>query len=220
MPAARKQVRGDRLIAGVMKAALAEIGRVGLEQLSIEVVADRARVNKTTIYRRWPTPEALALAALSCAAEAHGFAPDTGTLPGDLRAFAEQFRSAARLPEMKTVMRLRWSGGAKGPLASITRGLQERKLAEWKRMLARAVARGELAADADIGLVRDVMVGVLLYLVVLSPRPSSSARLSHALELVLRGALHAPRRSATTGPPRQAGSRPARPRHKATPTLR
>ena len=188
-----KQVRGDRLVDKVLRVALAEIGRVGVEQLSIEEVAARARVNKTTIYRRWPAPVDLARAALACAADASRVPPDTGTLRGDLRAFVNQFRSTASLPEMKTVMRLRWSGGAKGPLAAITRGIQAKKHAEWKRMLRRAVLRGELAARTDVDLVHDVVLGALIYLVVLSPRPSNAARLSRAIELVLEGALHAPR---------------------------
>jgi AcrR family transcriptional regulator len=60
MARARKQIRRNELVAKVFQATLAEVGRVGVEHLSIEEVAERADVNKTTIYRRWPTPEGLA----------------------------------------------------------------------------------------------------------------------------------------------------------------
>ena len=80
MARARKQIRGDELVAKVFRATLAEVGRVGVEHLSIEEVAERADVNKTTIYRRWPTPEGLARAALACAAESNTSPPDTGSL--------------------------------------------------------------------------------------------------------------------------------------------
>jgi AcrR family transcriptional regulator len=193
MVGARKQVRGDQLVAKVLRATLAEIGLVGVDGLSIEAVAERAHVNKTTIYRRWPAPEDLAQAALSFAAGAGRPAPDTGSLRGDLRAFVHEFQSAATLPEMRTIMRLRWSGTSKGPLAACTRQIQEKKRAQWKQLLRRAVSRGELPSGTDLDLAHDVMVGALIYLVVLGPKRSSGARLDRAVELLLGGLLHAPR---------------------------
>jgi|SRR5580692_2392966 AcrR family transcriptional regulator len=195
MAAPRKQVRGARLVANVLRVTLAEVGRAGLEHLSIEEVAARAGVNKTTIYRRWPTPEALARAALRCAAGTDSEPPDTGSLRGDLRAFAREFRSIAMLPEMKTIMRLRWSGTPKGRLATATRDIQEKKHAQWKAMLRRGASRGELRKGTNIDLLHDIMMGTLIYLVVLSPRRSDAARIDHAIDTVLEGALHAPRKS-------------------------
>jgi AcrR family transcriptional regulator len=197
MAAAGKQVRGARLVANVLRVTLAEVGRAGLEHLSIEAVAERAGVNKTTIYRRWATPEDLAHAALQCAAGTDNEAPDTGSLRGDLRAFAREFRSIAMLPEMKTIMRLRWSGTPKGPLATSTRDIQEKKHAQWKAMLRRAASRGELRKDTNIDLVQDVMLGTLIYLVVLSPRGSDAARIDRAIDVVLEGVLQAPPRRAS-----------------------
>jgi AcrR family transcriptional regulator len=188
-------------VAKVFRATLAEVGRVGVEHLSIEEVAARADVNKTTIYRRWPTPEGLVRAALVCVAEANASPPDTGSLRGDLRAFTREFRRIAGLPDMKTVMRLRWSGPAKGPLATLTRGIQEKKHAQWKQMLERAVSRGELPRGTDTDLIYDVVLGTLIYLVVLGPRRSDADRLDRAVDTILDGALgvkirHAPRKRA------------------------
>jgi AcrR family transcriptional regulator len=191
MAAPRKQVRGDELVAKVFRAALAEVGRVGIESLSIEEVAQRACVNKTTIYRRWPTPERLAHAALACAAETRSSPPDTGSLRGDLRAFAREFRRIAALPDMKTVMRLRWSGTSTGPLAKLLRGIQKKKHAQWMQMLQRAVARGELPRTSDVRLVYDVVVGTLIYLEVLSPSRNDVERLDRAIDTILDGALGA-----------------------------
>jgi AcrR family transcriptional regulator len=190
MPAAaRKQVRGDKLVAKVFRATLAEVGRVGIEHLSIEEVAERACVNKTTIYRRWPTPERLAHAALVCAAETRSSPPDTGSLRGDLQAFAREFRRVASLPDMKTVLRLRWSGGARGPLATLMNGIQKKKQKQWLEMLRRAVARGELPPNADVRLVHDVVVGTLIYLLILSPVRSDEGRLNRAIDVILEGLL-------------------------------
>src|SRR5262249_48391971 len=59
----------------------------GLRGLSIERVAERAGVGKTTIYRRWPTKRELAEAALRALftqMESVSYVPDTGTVRGDL----------------------------------------------------------------------------------------------------------------------------------------
>ena len=189
-------MRGDELVARVFRAALAEVGRVGIDHLSIEDVAERACVNKTTIYRRWPTPESLAHAALVCAADTQSSPPDTGSLRGDLRAFAREFRRIAARPEMKTVMRLRWSGPARGRLAMLTRGLQQKKHAQWMLMLRRAVSRGELPRNANISVLHDVVVGTLMYLVVLSPSRSDLDRLDRAIDTILDGALSVTSRGA------------------------
>jgi AcrR family transcriptional regulator len=191
MGVVRKQIRGDELVARILRATLAEVGRVGVEHLSIEDVAELAGVNKTTIYRRWPSPDDLARAALACAADSESTPPDTGTLRGDLRAFARGFRRIASLPEMKTVMRLRWSGDAKGRLASLTRDLQDKKHAQWRLMLRRAVSRGELSRSADLNLIQDLVLGALIYLVVIGPRRSSLERLDRAIDMILDGALSA-----------------------------
>lgn len=206
MAAARKQVRGEELVARVLRATLAEVGRVGVEHLSIEGVADCAGVNKTTIYRRWPTPGGLAQAALACAAETETSPPDTGSLRGDLREFARRFRRIATQPEMKTIMRLRWSGDGRGQLAKLTRGIQERKHGQWKLMLRRAVSRGELPRGTNVDLVHDVVLGTLLYLIVLSPRQSAVARLDRAMDTILEGALHARPRGAPRRRRRSVGT--------------
>jgi hypothetical protein len=72
-----KQVRGDRLIANVLEATIAELSRLGADGISVESIAERAQVNKTSIYRRWATPDKLVrdahvLSAPACEPRASG----------------------------------------------------------------------------------------------------------------------------------------------------
>ena len=77
--------RATRVRSAVLDATSMLLSEVGYDQLSVEAVASRAGVHKTTVYRRWPTkPELIAEAALVQAAEAVPI-PDTGTLLGDLQ---------------------------------------------------------------------------------------------------------------------------------------
>src|SRR5262245_40571303 len=56
---------------------------------SIESVARGSCVHETTIYRRWPTREALLVYALDARSDRDLPIPNTGSLRGDLRQFGE-----------------------------------------------------------------------------------------------------------------------------------
>ena len=82
--------RATRVRSAVLDATSALLTEVGYDELSVEEVASRAGVHKTTVYRRWPTkPELIADAAQVQAAEAVPI-PDTGTLLGDLQTLARE----------------------------------------------------------------------------------------------------------------------------------
>ncbi len=74
----------------ILDATLSLLSTQGFESMSIEEVAARAGVGKTTIYRWWDSKEALALEALQ-----HLYAQcpiiDTGNLRHDLIAMIEDF---------------------------------------------------------------------------------------------------------------------------------
>jgi AcrR family transcriptional regulator len=64
-PQARVGGRSARVVADVLRTTLEIIGENGFAGLRVEDVAARAAVNKTTIYRRWPTRGDLLIAALT-----------------------------------------------------------------------------------------------------------------------------------------------------------
>ena len=56
--------RSARIVDGVLEATAEELSRVGYAALRVDEVAERSGVNKTTIYRRWPTKSDLVRATL------------------------------------------------------------------------------------------------------------------------------------------------------------
>jgi AcrR family transcriptional regulator len=77
----------------IVKAALNTLADVGFERLSIEEVARRAGTAKTSIYRRWPTKDALVIDAVrqylsGIAQSLNG--PRANTLRADLIAHVER----------------------------------------------------------------------------------------------------------------------------------
>lgn len=157
-----KQERGDRLVARVLETALQEIARVGVENLSIEQVAASAGVNKTSIWRRWPTPGLLAESAIHHASDPAA-APDTGTLRGDLIEHLQRSREVCRSPAMQALLRMRFRGTFEGRVGQAIEERFRRADAEWTIYFRRAVERGELASDADIAILREIIMGSAQY---------------------------------------------------------
>jgi AcrR family transcriptional regulator len=84
---------------------MAELARVGFGGLTIEGVAKAANVNRTTIYRRWPSKSALLLAVLEPGLARFDHDPDTGSVGGDLLALMLMIGQTAALPEGQAVHR-------------------------------------------------------------------------------------------------------------------
>jgi AcrR family transcriptional regulator len=137
------------------------LGEVGYARLTMEQVAAKAKVSKDSLYRRFPDKLALACDALAHRARAVPEIPDTGSLPGDMRAFLRALlasrNSAARAlagvsSEIATNPELRaaWHRGLGGMLTGCAR-----------EIITRAVARGELPPDADIDLLSQLPLSLL-----------------------------------------------------------
>lgn len=87
---ARPGGRTARTRAAVRDATLAELADHGYDGLTVEAVAARAGVHKTTVYRRWESVEGLVVDALDLASGEPWPVPDTGELRADLRALTRE----------------------------------------------------------------------------------------------------------------------------------
>ena len=179
--------RGDRLVTRVLEATLIELARVGYEHLSIENIASRAGVNKTTIYRRWATTDALALSALESASDRDGL-PDTGSLRGDLIAYLTGFREVCRTPAMLSLARMYFYGDASSPLNTIIRERVHQTQCSALLMFQRAIDRGELPPNTDIECLRDLFLGGAQSLILFQQEELSDEKLERTVSVLLLGA--------------------------------
>src|SRR5688572_31318008 len=116
----------------------------------MDVVTTSAGVNKTTIYRRWPSKASLAAAAVEWMRRfVHDVPlPDTGSLERDLvEAFERRVNFKDRV-EGRAWARLLAEKHDPEVSAVIDDAVKERSDA-WYAMVTRAVARGELPAGTD-----------------------------------------------------------------------
>ena len=137
----------------------------GLDDLTIEDVAERAGVGKASIYRRWPSKGALAFDAVVDGILATQPTPDTGTLEGDLTRVAENWVRLANLRRGgRTVAHFIAEVQSDPDLAVAWRERFVDRIRTARRpIIERAIARGEIRAGSDPELIMDVLFGPLYH---------------------------------------------------------
>jgi len=184
---ARVGDRAKRVVSAVLRATLAELGEVGYAALRIENVAERARVNKTTVYRRWPTKPSLVGAAMRlCSTEPM---PDTGSIRSDLVALGKQVIALMRSPDGTALMRMMGTDWQHPDIADLSRQIRGEMQRSRAKLVERAIARGELPKGSDPELIVDAVISPLFGR--LKHGVSVDGRLvARFADLVLTGARH------------------------------
>ena len=164
--------RVARSKASILEATAQLISEAGFPGVTIEAVAARSGAAKTTIYRHWPSRDALVVEAFDVCAGPPDGVRDTGTLRGDLRQilgglarFLREEGSCASLQSLADAAR-------RDPELA---GLHAAFVAERRRprveALRRAVVRGQLPAGIDVDRAVSVVVGPLFYRATISFEP-------------------------------------------------
>ncbi|MDA0647608.1 TetR/AcrR family transcriptional regulator, partial [Nonomuraea ferruginea] len=102
-PSKRPGGRSARVRDAVRQATLAELAGKGFRGLTVDNVAERSGVHKTTVYRRWGSVEGLISDALELARDEPWPVPDTGAVESDLRGVARLVQSGFADPELGPV---------------------------------------------------------------------------------------------------------------------
>ncbi|MFD7915106.1 TetR/AcrR family transcriptional regulator [Streptomyces sp. NPDC059752] len=140
--------RSARVRAAVHQAVTDLIAERGYGTFTVAEVAARAGVADSSVYRRWGTLEALLMDVVVSRLTEHSPMPNTGSLAGDLRAFAAKAAEDVSGPDGLALLRTVVTVLAAGPSGETAR---DRFLAarseQIQGMLDRARARGEDAPD-------------------------------------------------------------------------
>lgn len=153
----RGRRRGDALRDAILDAVLIELAETGYTGLTMERVAERAGAGKASLYRRWGSRAELVRDTAYRLIGEEGGIPDTGSLRGDLIEVLAQTAHllagplGAALRALLSEMLADSIGG--DDLSSLSRGMGRQLMAE---VLARAVQRGEVRAEAVTDLRLDV----------------------------------------------------------------
>jgi AcrR family transcriptional regulator len=190
--------RSEVLHQAILKAALDLVLEVGFRAVSLEAIAAKSGVGKTTIYRRWPNKGAVVM-----------------------EAFIGQLEPVSRFPQAETAMerlRLQMHITAKaftGRVGALVRALMaeaqfDPDLAQAFRenwMLPRrklvfdaldeAIKRGEIRADIDMEAAIDIFYAPMYYRLQMDSGPLSEA----FVEQVFSQAMEGNRKYAVLGEP-------------------
>jgi AcrR family transcriptional regulator len=187
LPGQTAHGRAERVRAAVLAATIDVLDEFGVAGLSIERVAQRSGVAKTTIYRHWPAKVDLVVDALASLHDEPP-TPNTGDLAADLREcfhivrdvelqsrigriYPELLAAARRDPEYAQLQE-RFNSSRKQPLRTV---------------LELAQLRGQLRSDVDLDDASDLLIGPLIARAFLGRAPADEKFLDLIIDTFVRG---------------------------------
>lgn len=201
-PAARPIGRGTKVRAAVHAATLAELVDKGYAALTIESVAQRAGVHKTTVYRRWKDRESLLADALAEHMAKDIPIPDTGAIDTDLRALAYSLVQSFTGLTGQAILAAMFTGAAHVPeIAAARSRVFGDRLARAEPMVTRAIERGELSADTDPAELLKALAAPIYLRLLITADPVDDAAAEQAVRITLAAAHAGALRPAGHGNP-------------------
>ena len=147
----------------VLTTAFELLSQGGVGGFTVDEVARRSGVAKTTIYRQWPSREALVIDACS-RISAEQEVPDTGSLEGDVTAIVANIAHLLSTARWSSVLPSIIDIAERDPeFADIHSRIQHGHAAPLREVLERAAGRGELATAADRSTMIAALLGPLFY---------------------------------------------------------
>lgn len=178
--------RGPKVRTVVLAATLSELTEKGYTALTVDNVARRSGVHKTTIYRRWKDRQSLVADAISDLAATRVPFPDTGDIDADLRDLARSLVRFLHSPAGKAIAAVTLSDAARIPEIAKTRGsfFQDR-FRRAEPVVSGAIARGQLPPGTDPAeLIRTLVAPIYLRLLV-TAEPISETTADNAARAAL-----------------------------------
>lgn len=184
-PTSRPGGRTARTRAAVRDATLAELAAHGYAGLTVEAVATRSGVHRTTVYRRWGGVDGLVVDALALADEDDWAPPDTGSFERDLRELVREVATAfAATPTSAAFVAAAFQSERAAAALHDFYAERHRRSAV---VVTRAAERGDVPAGTDPGAVVKAAVAPFFYRVLIAGEPAteeladqSAAAVAHA----------------------------------------
>jgi AcrR family transcriptional regulator len=159
----RLDSRVERSRHAVLTVALELLSEGGVGGFTVDEVARRSGVAKTTIYRHWPTREALVVDTCSRLSSEQQI-PDTGSLEGDLTAILTNIAHLLQTANWSAVLPSIIDSAERDPeFAELVSQIQRGHAAPLREALERATSKGELPARTDLSTTVAALLGPLFY---------------------------------------------------------
>lgn len=181
--------------AAILEATRASLVDLGWSKLTMGVVAARAGVAKTTLYRRWAGKNELVVDAVAVLFDELEL-PDRGSLAADVQGVVLQFAALLERPEARTALMAVVAESTRDD--SLRLRIRSAIVDRQKRLVLlgreRAQARGELRYEDDAStaarnadLIFDVIAGAVVHRTLVSAQPVDAEWASGFTSLLLLG---------------------------------
>lgn len=162
----------------------------GIGAMSIEAVARRSGVAKTTLYRHFGGIDGLVFAAVA-ASVSEAASSDTGSLIGDLREIQRNYLDIANSSINREVFAWMLTRAMQSPeAAALFRKERIQPRGPTVVALQRAIARGELPPTTDIELAMHVIQGPLISKRIVDNSDLTDDEFDTLLEMTVRALVH------------------------------
>jgi AcrR family transcriptional regulator len=165
----------------------------GFDGTTMDDVAARAGVGKATVYRRWPSKDDLAVAAMETLYSAEIPEPDTGSIVTDLTESYRSVLAFLNTPEGEAFLRTSIAESVRDErIAALYRASSERREDQTRDTFRRAIERGEVRPDIDVDAAVQWLGGMLATRAI-THRPMPTVEdVGPLVEFTLRGVLASP----------------------------
>ncbi len=179
--------RSEEARTKIVSASQELIAEVGVEGFTVDAVAARSGVAKTTIYRHFPSGDELLIHTIDATVEPFE-TPNTGALRSDLIAIYEQIVPVLEDPSIFGMMMGVLAKAAKDPeFARLKDEIDHVRKMPVRTVLELAQARGEVRSDADLDVLVEMVEGPIAARKVLGGRSIVIAELPTIIDLVIGG---------------------------------
>lgn len=175
----------------LFEATLTLLATEGFDAMSVEAIAERAGVGKQTIYRWWPSKEALVIDALKNMQQTHNPVIDTGLLRQDLIAMFTNTSQMVSGPYARgfLIHMLAMMTNHPEVYQSFYDQAVSPRLRQVEQAIQGAQARGEIRLDLDASEIIGLLVGPLWYHLLLDAKstPLAPDLIERLVDAVLHG---------------------------------
>lgn len=166
---------------------MAALREGGWDQLSVAEVAARAGVHETSIYRRWRTREGLMIDALLTSGSQELPIPDTGSLRGDLIAFATELRTFLSDPLGRALEHAMATPTTDPATIEASAGYFRMRFEIASAIIKRASDRGEIPVCADPSLALEMLIAPVHVRTLLTHQPIDDQFPSRLADMLIQG---------------------------------
>src|SRR6185437_4567903 len=181
--------RTARTAEAVFASTISELSARPYADISVDTIAARAGVHKTTVYRRWGTKAELVAQALAGAAAAAIEVPDTGNFESDLRALSRSVGAVLADPGGAAITRAQLAGAAESAeIGALMDRFWATRLAAISAIVDRAVQRGEISSGTDAAGIMNAVAAPLYYRLLVTREPITERDADRAAAATLAAA--------------------------------